>query len=245
MSTESEVTTNNNSNTNTTTKTNTTDLSNTEVDGDNNNNSQDTQELESYLYNLTIHTPRGAKIQVQLSPLDSVQELRQNLFDASETCDLTSYTLTFKPEGEKSGVNNNKDVNKDNNNNTPLNELVELAEIPGLKQDSELVMTFETYSERSILMHIRRLREITSAYLWDLSNSPSPSLFSYVIPPSSRDFNQHEASNESNGSNGNEAGAATNKTEKTATNGSNGSKKKKNKKANNNNNNQSKSKHCC
>jgi len=130
--------------------------------------------LEHFLYNLTIHTPRGAKVQMQLSPFDSIQELRQALFDAPETCDLTSYTLNFKSTTTTDGSTVD---------NTPLNELIELADIEGLQQNSELEMSFETYSERSILMHIRRLREIISAYLWDISNSPSPALFSLVVPP--------------------------------------------------------------
>eukprot|EP01088_Endostelium_zonatum_P006062 TRINITY_DN18166_c0_g1_i2.p1 TRINITY_DN18166_c0_g1~~TRINITY_DN18166_c0_g1_i2.p1 ORF type:complete len:1404 (-),score=394.70 TRINITY_DN18166_c0_g1_i2:63-4274(-) len=170
--------------------------------------------LEYFFYNLTIHTPRGAKVQIQLSPLDSIQELRQQLFDAPETCDLTSYNLHFK-----STDGNTVD-------NTPLNELVELAEIEGLQQNSELEMTFETYSERSILMHIRRLREITSAYLWDLSNSPSPSVFSFVIPPSKQALLEHVTESTSDASKKPAAGSNSTNNKK--------NKKKNKNKANNN-----------
>lgn len=49
-----------------------------------------------------------------------------------------------------------------------------------------------SYNKRSALLHIRRLREILSFHLFNFSNSPSPSLFSYFTPPEDEDAEDKE-----------------------------------------------------
>jgi hypothetical protein len=57
---------------------------------------------------------------LHVSPLDTVQDVRQYLFETPDASDLTSYTLLL--EGK------------------PINDYAELSEIQNLKQDSTLVM---------------------------------------------------------------------------------------------------------
>ena len=113
-----------------------------------------------------------------MSPVDTVQDVRQYLFESAEACDITSYSLHL--------------------NGSPINDFVELAKIEKLAAGSTLSMVegkrfhfcnqfahyvAAPYNKRSGLMHIRRLREILSFHLFNFSNSPSPSLFSYYSLP--------------------------------------------------------------
>jgi hypothetical protein len=59
-------------------------------------------------------------VSLQVSPLDTVQDVRQYLFETPEASDLTSYTLLL--EGK------------------PINDYAELSELPHLRPDSSLVM---------------------------------------------------------------------------------------------------------
>lgn len=69
---------------------------------------------------ISVRTLHGGTVTLQVSPLDTVQDVRQYLFETPETSDLTSYTLML--------------------NGKPINDYAELSEVDGLKPDCTLVM---------------------------------------------------------------------------------------------------------
>jgi hypothetical protein len=77
-------------------------------------------------FSISVKTLHGGSVSLQVSPLDTVQDVRQYLFETPEASDLTSYTLLL--EGK------------------PINDYAELSELPQLRPDSSLVMSPGTSS---------------------------------------------------------------------------------------------------
>lgn len=63
-------------------------------------------------------------VELHVSPLDTVQDVRQYLFETPEAADLTSYALLL--DGQ------------------PINDFAELSEMDNLKPDSVVVMAPST-----------------------------------------------------------------------------------------------------
>lgn len=111
--------------------------------------------------NLTLLIPNGHKISLQVTLNDSVQEVRQYLYETVETGYMTSYHL------ELDGV--------------LVSDYVELAELVplGLKDGSVMRVVEDPYDERSARSHLKRLREIFT--LEPASRrTESPSVFSAI-----------------------------------------------------------------
>jgi protein TIF31 len=100
-------------------------------------------------------------IQVQVTSLDAVQDVKQFLYETADTCYFTSFDLYL--EGQK------------------LNEFTELAQVKGLKPNCTFEMREASYDERSSRLHVRRVREIIGMNF--LHTSVSPSVFSYYNLP--------------------------------------------------------------
>eukprot|EP01112_Ceratiomyxa_fruticulosa_P021253 TRINITY_DN7410_c0_g1_i1.p1 TRINITY_DN7410_c0_g1~~TRINITY_DN7410_c0_g1_i1.p1 ORF type:complete len:1364 (+),score=366.09 TRINITY_DN7410_c0_g1_i1:107-4198(+) len=116
----------------------------------------------------------GSTIQIQVTPLDSVQDIKQFLIEAPDTCYFTSFDLFL--------------------NGKKLNELSQLSEIADLRENSTIEMRFTPYDERSARMHVRRVRDILATSSADISTSKSPSVFSYHAYP--EEDPESEAKNE-------------------------------------------------
>jgi len=128
-----------------------------EIESDKNETKENQEtELTTFTIFIKTNTEKKSTIQLQVSPIDNVQDIKQYLFESIETCYITTYNLYF--EGKK------------------LNDYSEISEIPQIQQKSILTMVDALYDERSIRLHVRRLREI----LISSESSISHSVFSHI-----------------------------------------------------------------
>ncbi|CAI9103152.1 OLC1v1001598C1 [Oldenlandia corymbosa var. corymbosa] len=101
-----------------------------------------------HLYPVTVKTQGGEKLELQLSPGDSVMDVRQFLLDAPETCFFTCYDLLLH---SKDGATHHLE---------DYNEISEIADIT--LGDCYLEMVAALYDDRSIRAHVHRTRELLS-----------------------------------------------------------------------------------
>ncbi|MQL94255.1 hypothetical protein Taro_026906 [Colocasia esculenta] len=106
------------------------------------------QEGELQLFPVSVKTQSGEKLELQLSPRDSVMDVRQFLLDAPETCFFTCYDLILNT---KDGAVHLEDYN----------EISEVADITAGGCSLEMVAAL--YDDRSIRSHVRRARELLSS----------------------------------------------------------------------------------
>ncbi|XP_020265278.1 clustered mitochondria protein-like [Asparagus officinalis] len=105
-------------------------------------------EGELRLYPISVKTQSGERLELQLSPGDSVMDIRQFLLDAPETCFYTCYDLILHTKD--GSVHHLEDYN----------EISEVADIT--IGGCFLEMVAALYDERSIRSHVRRTRELLS-----------------------------------------------------------------------------------
>nr|GLL40869.1 clustered mitochondria protein-like [Ipomoea trifida] len=115
---------------------------------------------DMHLYPVTVKTQGGEKLELQLSPGDSVMDVKQFLLDAPETCFFTCYDLLLHT---KDGSNYHLE---------DYNEISEVADITSGNCSLEMVPAL--YDDRSIRAHVYRTRELLS--LSSLHSSLSTSL---------------------------------------------------------------------
>lgn len=101
-----------------------------------------------HLYPVPVKTQGGEKLELQLSPGDSVMDVRQFLLDAPETCFITCYDLLLHTK--ESSVHHLEDYN----------EISEVADITSGSCFLEMVAAL--YDDRSIRAHVHRTRELLS-----------------------------------------------------------------------------------
>lgn len=117
-------------------------------------------EGESRLYPVSVRTPSGEKLELQLSPGDSVMDIRQFLLDAPETCFYTCYDLVLHASDGSSHQ---------------LGDYSEISEVADISTGGcSLEMFGALYDDRSIRSHVRRSRDLIS--LSNLHTSLSTSL---------------------------------------------------------------------
>ncbi|KAM0941489.1 putative clustered mitochondria protein [Dioscorea sansibarensis] len=105
-------------------------------------------EGEVQLYPISVKTQAGGKLELQLSPADSVMDIRQFLLDAPETCFFTCYDLILHT---KDGSSHH------------LGDYNEISEVVDITVGGcSLEMVAALYDERSIRSHIHRARELLS-----------------------------------------------------------------------------------
>ncbi|XP_075474127.1 clustered mitochondria protein isoform X4 [Primulina tabacum] len=106
------------------------------------------KQAEVHLYPVSVKTQGGEKLELQLSPGDSVMDVRQFLLDAPETCFCTCYDLLLHT---KDGyVHHLEDYN----------EICEVADITSGSCFLEMVPAL--YDDRSVRAHVHRTRELIS-----------------------------------------------------------------------------------
>ncbi|KAK4397059.1 Clustered mitochondria protein [Sesamum angolense] len=101
-----------------------------------------------HLYPVSVKTQGGDKLELQLSPGDSVMDVRQFLLDAPETCFVTCYDLLLHT---KDGSTHHLE---------DYNEISEVADITSGSCLLEMVAAL--YDDRSIRAHVHRTRELLS-----------------------------------------------------------------------------------
>ncbi|XP_078438775.1 tetratricopeptide repeat (TPR)-containing protein isoform X2 [Wolffia australiana] len=106
------------------------------------------QEGDLQLYPVSVKAQSGETVELQLSPRDSVMDVRQFLLDAPETCFFTCYDLIMNT---KEGPVHLEDYN----------EISEVADIT--TGGCSLEMVSAMYDERSIRSHVSRARELLSS----------------------------------------------------------------------------------
>ncbi|TVU03835.1 hypothetical protein EJB05_50605 [Eragrostis curvula] len=119
-------------------------------------------EGELHLYPVPVQTQSGEKLELQLSPGDSVIDVKQFLLDAPETCFYTCYDLILHT---KDGSTHQLE---------DYNEISEIADITC--GGCSLEMVAGIYDERSIRSHLRRVRELLSLSSLHVSLSTSLAL---------------------------------------------------------------------
>ncbi|WVZ73943.1 hypothetical protein U9M48_022192 [Paspalum notatum var. saurae] len=119
-------------------------------------------EGELHLYPVPVKTQSGEKLELQLSPGDSVIDVKQFLLDAPETCFYTCYDLILHT---KDGSTHQLE---------DYNEISEIADITSGGCSLEMVAAI--YDERSIRSHLRRVRELLSLSSLHVSLSTSLAL---------------------------------------------------------------------
>ncbi|CAN6280189.1 unnamed protein product [Urochloa humidicola] len=119
-------------------------------------------EGELHLYPVPVRTQSGEKLELQLSPGDSVIDVKQFLLDAPETCFYTCYDLILHT---KDGSTHQLE---------DYNEISEIADITSGGCSLEMVAAI--YDERSIRSHLRRVRELLSLSSLHVSLSTSLAL---------------------------------------------------------------------
>ncbi|XP_042047208.1 clustered mitochondria protein-like [Salvia splendens] len=106
------------------------------------------KQAEVHLYPVPVKTQGGEKLELQLSPGDSVMDVRQFLLDAPETCFMTCYDLLLHTkEGSAHHLED-------------YNEISEVADITSGSCFLEMVAAL--YDDRSIRAHVHRTRELLS-----------------------------------------------------------------------------------
>ncbi|KAL8555488.1 hypothetical protein ACS0TY_003336 [Phlomoides rotata] len=115
---------------------------------DNSSENHPVKQAEVHLYPVSVKTQGGEKLELQLSPGDSVMDVRQFLLDAPETCFITCYELLLHTKD--GSVHHLEDYN----------EISEVADITS--GDCSLEMVAALYDDRSIRAHVHRTRELLS-----------------------------------------------------------------------------------
>jgi len=113
-----------------------------------------------HLFPVPVKTQFGEKLELQLSPNDSVMDVRQFLLDAPETCFFTCYDLLLHT---KDGSAHHLE---------DYHEISEVADITSGGCSLEMIAAL--YDDRSIRAHVHRTRELLS--LSTLHSSLSTSL---------------------------------------------------------------------
>ncbi|KAL9142343.1 hypothetical protein ABFS82_14G163600 [Erythranthe guttata] len=106
------------------------------------------KQADVHLYPVSVITQGGEKLELQLSPGDSVMDVRQFLLDAPETCPVTCYDLLLHTKD--GSVHHLEDYN----------EISEVANITSGGCSLEMVAAL--YDDRSIRAHVHRTRELLS-----------------------------------------------------------------------------------
>ncbi|XP_024538093.1 clustered mitochondria protein [Selaginella moellendorffii] len=106
------------------------------------------REDEQKLYPVKVKGPAGEQIELQISPNDSVMDLRQFLLDSIESCFYTCYDLILHgPNGAK----------------YQLAEFLEIGEVADITVGGfSLEMVNAAYDDRSVRVHVRRTRDLIS-----------------------------------------------------------------------------------
>ncbi|KAJ4753110.1 hypothetical protein LUZ62_087515 [Rhynchospora pubera] len=134
------------------------------------------REGETGLYPVQVKVAQsGEKLELQLSPGDSVMDVRQFLLDAPETCFYTCYNLVLHCKDGSSHPMED------------YNEISEVADITTGGCSLELIP--KLYDERSIRHHVKRSRDLLSLSNLHVSLSSSLAL-------------QHEAGQQKNSDSG-------------------------------------------
>ncbi|XP_059649085.1 clustered mitochondria protein isoform X2 [Cornus florida] len=126
------------------------------------NSDNQAKQGDIHLYPVSVKTQGGEKLELQLSPGDSVMDVRQFLLDAPETCFFTCYDLLLST---KDGVVHHLE---------DYNEISEVADITS--GDCSLEMVAALYDDRSIRAHVLRTRELLSLSTLHASLSTSLAL---------------------------------------------------------------------
>ncbi|GMH18998.1 hypothetical protein Nepgr_020839 [Nepenthes gracilis] len=121
-----------------------------------------TKQGELHLFPVSVKTLGGEKLELQLSPGDSVMDVRQFLLDASETCFFTCYDLLLHTKD--GSVHHLEDYN----------EISEVADIT--TGECFLEMVAALYDDRSMRAHVHRTRELLSLSTLHASLSTSLAL---------------------------------------------------------------------
>ncbi|KAI3444967.1 hypothetical protein Pfo_001632 [Paulownia fortunei] len=117
-------------------------------DQDNASHQHPTKQADIHLYPVFVKTQGGEKLELQLSPGDSVMDVRQFLLDAPETCFFTCYDLLLHTKD--GAVHHLEDYN----------EISEVADITSGSCFLEMIAAL--YDDRSIRAHVHRTRELLS-----------------------------------------------------------------------------------
>ncbi|KAL3832912.1 hypothetical protein ACJIZ3_007648 [Penstemon smallii] len=117
-------------------------------DKDNASHQHPGKQADVHLYPVSVKTQGGEKLELQLSPGDSVMDVRQFLLDAPETCFFTCYDLLLHTKD--GSVHHLEDYN----------EISEVADITSGSCFLEMVAAL--YDERSIRAQVHRTRELLS-----------------------------------------------------------------------------------
>ncbi|KAK1413342.1 hypothetical protein QVD17_35114 [Tagetes erecta] len=129
-------------------------------ESDNASSENQVKQGDIHLFPVPVKTQFGEKLELQLSPSDSVMDVRQFLLDAPETCFFTCYDLVLHT---KDGSAHHLE---------DYHEISEVADITS--GDCSLEMIAALYDDRSIRAHVHRTRELLT--LSTLHSSLSTSL---------------------------------------------------------------------
>ncbi|KAD5802797.1 hypothetical protein R6Q59_023791 [Mikania micrantha] len=130
------------------------------VESENASSDNQARQGDIHLFPVPVKTQFGEKLELQLSPSDSIMDVRQFLLDAPETCFFTCYDLLLHT---KDGSTHHLE---------DYHEISEVADITS--GDCSLEMISALYDDRSIRAHVHRTRELLS--LSTLHSSLSTSL---------------------------------------------------------------------
>ncbi|XP_051144780.1 clustered mitochondria protein-like isoform X2 [Andrographis paniculata] len=131
-----------------------------EVKGEDNGSVEHPPKQDGQLYPVSVKTQGGDKLDLQLSPGDTVMDIRQFLLDAQETCYVTCYDLLLHTKD--GSIHHLEDYN----------EISEVADITSGSCHLEMVSAL--YDDRSIRAHVQRTRDLLA--LSSLNTSLSTTL---------------------------------------------------------------------
>ncbi|KAK4797948.1 hypothetical protein SAY86_030274 [Trapa natans] len=136
-------------------------------ESENSASSSQANQGDTHLYPVAVKAPNGERLELQLSPADSVMDIRQFLLDAPETCFYTCYDLFLHM---KDGLTHYLE---------DYSEISEVADITA--GDCTLEMVPVLYDERSIRVHVRRTRDLLSLLTHHASLSTSLALQHEIV----------------------------------------------------------------
>eukprot|EP00906_Rhabdomonas_costata_P012947 RCo018603 len=98
----------------------------------------------------------GRRLLMPVVPIETVMEIRQQLYESAECCYITSYRLVVEEHGKPSAEP------------TVLDDYVELRELPAVTPKCTIRMQFVNYDDKGIRQHVQRLMELIESPLSEI-----------------------------------------------------------------------------
>eukprot|EP01012_Entosiphon_sulcatum_P002337 TRINITY_DN1047_c0_g1_i1.p1 TRINITY_DN1047_c0_g1~~TRINITY_DN1047_c0_g1_i1.p1 ORF type:complete len:1216 (-),score=236.63 TRINITY_DN1047_c0_g1_i1:224-3871(-) len=127
-------------------------------------NDDATGDLDDDTFPLVVQCPTGSAIHLQVSPAETVLEIRQIICETVEGCYVTSFQLVVDKPGSK-GKGKGK---PDEDDVIVLDDFQEIREQEGIQPGAVVRMRFVRYDDKGVRQHVSRFADLVYAPLSDI-----------------------------------------------------------------------------